>query len=64
MDPLLRNCWVLFNGIESDENLFLLLSEKQCILNISAIVNLNCDIKSNIAVALFFKNFGKLQGTI
>lgn len=61
LDPLLKNCWVLFNGIQSDENLFLSLAEKHCSVNISGILSLDCDLKSNLAVVLYFKNYGKLR---
>lgn len=59
LNPLVKNCWVLFNGIESDENLFLFLAERHRSLNINGILNLDCDLKSNIAVELYFKNYGK-----
>lgn len=61
LDPLLKNSWVLLNGIQADENLFLSLAEKQYSANINGILNLDCDLKSNIAVVLFFKTYGKLQ---
>lgn len=63
LDSLVKNCWVLLNGIESDENLFLSLAEKQYSLNVNGILNLDCDLKSHIAVALYFKNYGKFYDT-
>lgn len=59
LDPLLKNCWVLLNGIESDEDLFLSLAERQRSLSVSEIVNFDCDLKGNVAVALYFKNYGE-----
>lgn len=61
MDSSLKNCWILLKGIESDENLSTSLTEQQCGLNINKILKLDCDSKSNVAVALFFTNYGKLN---
>lgn len=61
IDSSLKNCWILLRGIESDDNLSISIGEKQCALNINQILKLDCDSKSNIAVALYFTNYGKLH---
>lgn len=59
MDVQLKDSWILLKGIESDEQFVNLFNEKECGLNINNILNLNCDFKSNIAVAVFFTSYGK-----